>query len=66
MCDCHMISPDSGGDATQEGGDLVAQLLLVVEGSEDDGCLGVGGDEHGVGEGGRLVGALHTHHISQR
>ena len=61
-----MISPDSGRDATQEGGDLVTQCLLVVEGAKDDGGLGAGGDEHGVGEGGRLVGAFHNHHISQR
>ena len=57
--------PDGGWRAPQEGGDLVAELVAVGQGGEDDRVLGAGGDEHGVGEGGRLVGALHRHHLSQ-
>ena len=63
---CSMTSPGGGRDAAEEGRDLVAQLVPVVERAKDDRVLGVGGDEHGVGEGGRLVGSLHTHHVTQR
>ena len=68
----HMIShvtvggsPGNSGYGPEELGHLVIELVLVFEGGKDDSVLGVSGDQHGGGEGGRLVDLLYTHHVSQ-